>query len=43
MLSNVVKVKRVKPPRLIVYDLDGTLVDSASVVVSILNEMRIEL
>ena len=43
MLSNVAKVKRVKPPRLIVYDLDGTLVDSASVVVSILNEMRIEL
>lgn len=30
-------------PQLIVFDLDGTLVDSASTVSSILNEMRFEL
>jgi phosphoglycolate phosphatase len=32
-----------KVPKLIVYDLDGTLVDSASVVADILNEIRVEL
>ena len=36
-------VNRLKSPRLIVYDLDGTLVDSANVVAGILNEMRVKL